>query len=384
MDSLNAIGLMSGTSLDGLDIAWCRFAPSESGWSYKIISAETICYPKTWEERLRSAPRLPGRELLRLHQDLGNYLGMTTLGFLEKHKVPNDAIIASHGHTVFHMPAEGYTFQAGSGASIAAATGMTVVCDFRTTDVALGGQGAPLVPIGDELLFPQYGFCLNLGGFANISFRKGGQRVAFDICPVNILLNRIVTEAKIPFEKYRKVSYPDGQFLNFDPDGKIAANGVLNLELLQKLNGLEFYKLAGPRSLGLEWVEDQVFPIVDAFAISLEDKLRTVCEHIALQVARIILAEKANDSVLITGGGALNRFLMTLITKKVFPSVRVVVPEAEVVHFKEALIFAFLGVLRVHGLVNTLCSVTGSRQDHSAGAVYLGKPLISNLSGKRT
>jgi len=364
---------MSGTSLDGLDLAWCRFVQRESGWGFNILAAETIGYSKAWENRLRLAPTVPGRELIRLHQDYGNYLGITTLNFIEKHKIPNDSIIASHGHTIFHVPDEGYTFQAGSGASIAARTGMTVVCDFRTTDVALGGQGAPLVPIGDELLFPQYDFCLNLGGFANISFRQEGRRVAFDICPVNILLNRLITEARIPNERFMEGSHTERQFLEFDPEGSIAAKGNLNLELLKKLNGLDFYKLTGPRSLGLEWVESQVIPVVDSFKISLEDKLRTICEHIAIQISSVILAEKGKESVLITGGGALNQFLISLINGRLHPQTKVVIPDAEVVHFKEALIFAFLGVLRVYGIMNTLSRVTGSSRDHSSGAIYLGK-----------
>ncbi|HSV77396.1 MAG TPA: anhydro-N-acetylmuramic acid kinase [Bacteroidales bacterium] len=372
MKSVNAIGLMSGTSLDGLDLAWCRFVQRESGWSFKILAGETIGYSRIWEERLRLAPTLPGRELIRLHQDYGNYLGITTLNFIEKHNIPKDSIIASHGHTIFHVPAEGYTFQAGSGASIAAKTGMTVVCDFRTTDVALGGQGAPLVPIGDELLFPQFDFCLNLGGFANISFRQEGHRVAFDICPVNILLNRLVTEARVPNEMFMEGSHSERQFLAFDPEGSIAAKGSLNLELLKKLNGLDFYTLTGPRSLGLEWVESQVIPVVDSFKISLEDKLRTFCEHIAIQISSVILSEKGKENVLITGGGALNQFLISLIGSKIHPHTRAIIPDAEVVHFKEALVFAFLGVLRVHGLLNTISGVTGSSRDHSSGAVYLG------------
>lgn len=363
---------MSGTSLDGLDLAWCRFVQRESGWSFKILAGETIGYSRIWEERLRLAPTLPGRELIRLHQDYGNYLGITTLNFIEKHNIPKDSIIASHGHTIFHVPAEGYTFQAGSGASIAAKTGMTVVCDFRTTDVALGGQGAPLVPIGDELLFPQFDFCLNLGGFANISFRQEGHRVAFDICPVNILLNRLVTEARVPNEMFMEGSHSERQFLAFDPEGSIAAKGSLNLELLKKLNGLDFYTLTGPRSLGLEWVESQVIPVVDSFKISLEDKLRTFCEHIAIQISSVILSEKGKENVLITGGGALNQFLISLIGSKIHPHTRAIIPDAEVVHFKEALVFAFLGVLRVHGLLNTISGVTGSSRDHSSGAVYLG------------
>jgi len=373
MKGLNAIGLMSGTSLDGLDIAWCRFVHSETGWSFKIIAGETIGYPKAWEDRLRFAPTLPGRELIRLHQDYGNFLGITIVNFNKKHKIPKDSIIASHGHTIFHMPSEGYTFQAGSGASIAAKTGMTVVCDFRTTDVALGGQGAPLVPIGDELLFPQYDFCLNLGGFANISFRQEGQRVAFDICPVNILLNHLITAARIPNEMFMEGSHSERQFLTFDPEGKIAATGVLNLDLLKKLNGLDYYKLTGPRSLGMEWVESHVFPLVDSFTISLEDKLRTICEHIAIQISSVILAEEGKESVLITGGGALNQFLISLIGSKIHPHTRVIIPDADVVHFKEALIFAFLGVMRVRGLMNTLSGVTGSSRGHSSGSVYLGK-----------
>ncbi|HSV89219.1 MAG TPA: anhydro-N-acetylmuramic acid kinase [Bacteroidales bacterium] len=379
MKGLSAIGLMSGTSLDGLDLAWCKFVQKPFGWEYKIISSETIEYSKHWEKRLRSATELPGRELLQLHEEYGRFLGATTRKFIKKYDIPPETIIASHGHTVFHVPENGYTFQAGSGASIAAETGLTVVSDFRSADVALGGQGAPLVPLGDELLFPEYDFCLNIGGFANISFRRDKNRIAFDICPANILINHLVIAARIPGESKIKKQNHRRRFLTFDPGGSIAKHGNLNAELLKELNELDYYKLTGPRSLGLEWVNENVFPIVDSFAISLEDKLRTIYDHIAMQISSVVKAEKGKNKILVTGGGAMNLFLLELIKSKSEPEARIVIPSQEIVHFKEALIFAFLGVLRILRRVNTLSMVTGSRYDHSGGAVYLGKTFYEEF-----
>jgi anhydro-N-acetylmuramic acid kinase len=279
------------------------------------------------------------------------------------------SLIASHGHTVFHRPEKNITLQIGDGAEIAAKTGITTVSDFRRFDVALGGQGAPLVPAGDELLFGHYTFCLNLGGFANISFRESGKRLAFDICPVNIVMNRLARE----------------KGLEFDRGGQLAASGLVDPDLLNKIESLDFYNLDGPRSLGKEWVDEVFMPVLECSRAGVADKLRTVCEHIALQIAAVTKEYRKKEksavtssgtdpaaagSLLITGGGARNDFLSGLIAEKVSP-VTIVIPEEELVDYKEAIIFAFLGLLRLRNEVNCLASVTGASRDNCGGIIHL-------------
>lgn len=343
------IGMMSGTSLDGLDIAAVEFHYTDKKWDFQIAAAETISYSKGWENRLRNSTELSGEELIQLHTDYGHFLGKEINRFIKTSGfVPE--IIASHGHTVFHQPENHFTFQAGSGADIAAETGIATVADFRTGDVALGGQGAPLVPVGDRMLFSEYESCLNLGGFANISFEKNITRVAFDICPVNFVLNYL--------------SEKEG--LVYDENGELGRDGSLDERLLKQLNNLSFYEQEPPKSLGKEWMESIFFPIIEASEISVSNKLRTVYEHIAIQIAKASLAK---EKMLVTGGGAFNTFLIELI-KKHSPA-KVVIPEKIIVDYKEALIFGFLGILRFLGQINCYASVTGAKKDSSAGVIFL-------------
>jgi len=282
-------------------------------------------------------------------EEYGKYIGQQVLNFIEANKFKPD-FIASHGHTIFHKPDEQLTLQIGDGNTIAAITGYPVVFDFRSLDVSLGGQGAPLVPIGDKLLFGEYDFCLNLGGFANISFEKNNQRMAFDICPVNFVLNHLA-------EKEHK---------SFDTDGELAKSGKVNPELLNELNLLAYYKLSSPKSLGREWVEEKVFPLLEKYNLSNIDLISTFTEHVAIQIARVIKNEKGN-SLIITGGGAYNKYLIDRI--KHHSNIRVLIPEALLVEYKEALVFAFLGLLRLRGEVNCLSSVTGASRDSSTGVL---------------
>ncbi|HEX3006271.1 MAG TPA: anhydro-N-acetylmuramic acid kinase, partial [Bacteroidales bacterium] len=319
-------GIMSGTSLDGVDIALCHFLRSDRGWIFSIKKAKTYPYPDVWKKQLVGAETSSGIDLMLLHKAYGAYLGELTLGFLKGEERPD--FISSHGHTIFHQPARRLTFQLGDGASIAATTGITTISDFRSLDVALGGQGAPLVPVGDELLFGEYDQCLNLGGFANISVNENGFRKAFDICPVNIVLNHLSS-------KYLGAEY--------DKDGERGRNGTLNTHLLDKLNRLDYFRQAPPKSLGKEWVLEYMMPLIEAASVSIEDKLRTVYENIAIQLSSVINSLHGMR-VLVTGGGAYNKFLLELLQTKT--KRQVIVPEREVVDFKEALIFAFLGVLK--------------------------------------
>jgi anhydro-N-acetylmuramic acid kinase len=350
--SYYALGTMSGTSLDGLDLALCHFTKPDTGWDYKVIAAATFPYKKDLQERLVKAIELSAYEFVKLDTDLACFMARTINTFLSKQEILPD-FIASHGHTTFHQPAIGITSQIGNGAILAAHTGITTVCDFRTIDVALGGQGAPLVPIGDELLFGQYDACLNLGGFSNISFRKDGRRIAFDISPCNMALNYLANRLDMPYDR----------------NGETARKGRIDTILLHKLNSLDFYSRTGAKSLGKEWFDTVFRPCLDESTSSTEDKLRTLTEHIVTQLA-MASHGKDGEKMLITGGGACNTFLIERLSQ--FGNKEIVIPDAQTIDFKEAIIFAFLGVLRIRGEINCLRDVTGARINSCGGAVYHG------------
>lgn len=345
----NIIGLMSGTSLDGLDIAHCQFQYQNEKWHYKILEAETISYPSSIQNQLQRSIYLSGLELAQLNVDLGIYFGTKVNEFVSKKRIDVD-FIASHGHTIFHQPDSGLTVQIGAGSNIAAKSNLPVVCDFRTNDVAYDGQGAPLVPIGDQHLFSDFEYCINLGGFANTSFEQNDRRIAYDICPVNIILNHLSEKLG----------------LRFDDNGEIAKSGTLIPSLLSKLNSLEYYSVSPPKSLGKEWVEMNIQPLLKS-EYSTKDLLRTFCEHIALQISNSLQQE---GQVLVTGGGAFNNFLINRIIE-LSPNNEFIIPDKKTINFKEALIFAFLGLLRWNGIPNCLSSVTGATKDCIGGAIYL-------------
>lgn len=363
---------MSGTSLDGIDLAELIFTYSDEKWSFQILNAETVPYSFFWKNELREAINYSEEQLERLDFKYTEKLSEEISKFIKKHNIQEIDAVCSHGHTILHQPDKGFTYQIGNLPRISKTLKQTVVCDFRVQDVALGGQGAPLVPIGDKLLFPEYDYCLNLGGFANCSFENKGERIAFDICPANIVLNK----------------YAEKLGMDFDEGGKLAASGKVDEGLLQKLNTLSFYSEKPPKSLGLEWVKSTVFPLLEAAAISSEDILRTFTEHIAVQLASQFsdastsLSNRASTepvlsavegvsnraSVLITGGGVYNSFLIKQL--KNLSSVAVIIPSSEIVEYKEALIFGLLGVLKLRDEVNCLASVTGATKDHSSGKIF--------------
>lgn len=342
------IGLMSGTSLDGLDICAVRF--SETGDRYEILAAQTLPYSREWQSRLKNSVLLPGEQLSRLDFDYGRYLGRKVNAFLADHPEIRPDFISSHGHTVFHRPDLGYTLQIGRGESLFAECGIPTVWDFRSEDVALGGQGAPLVPIGDQLLFGNYAACLNLGGFSNISFEKEGRRIGFDICPVNIVLNALAAR--------------EGR--KFDTGGKGAASGKVIPSLKAAWDDLEYYREAPPKSLGFEWVREQIFPLLDSSQASISDLLATFTAHAAEQIAEVFNRYGFAD-VLVSGGGAYNDFLIGSIAEKT--KSRIVLPDAGTIEYKEALIFALMGRLRLNGQINVLKSVTGGKKDLSSGRI---------------
>lgn len=341
---------MSGTSLDGIDLAHCKFT-YDGGWKFELCESETYPYPGDWLHNLKNLVTYSRKELLQLDQDYTEFLKGVIQQFIEKHALKNLDAVCSHGHTALHQPQDGLTYQIGNLSNLAKMLNQTVICDFRVEDVELGGQGAPLVPIGDRLLFGEYDYCLNLGGFANISTEVSAQRIAYDICPVNIVLNHYVRELD----------------LDYDKDGDIAKTGEIDHELLRQLNALSFYQESYPKSLGLEWVRTEVFPLIDAFRLPIKDILRTYVEHIAVQIAKEVQSDE-NTSLLITGGGAFNTYLMSRFYDKI--NMDIVLPEIPIIEYKEALIFAFLGVLKLRNENNCLSSVTGASKDHSSGKIY--------------
>lgn len=345
------IGVMSGTSLDGLDIAFIEFKKEEM-WSFKIIHAVTLKYSNEWYDKLKTAIDLNNSDLDKLDIEYTEFLGEAISSFINNYQIKDIDAVCSHGHTVFHKPENGLTKQIGNKKELSSILGLIVVCDFRVQDVELGGQGAPLVPIGDELLFNDYNYCLNLGGFANIS-TNNGNRIAYDICPVNIVLNH----------------YSSFLGVDYDDDGLLASQGYVNEDLLKELNDLNFYKLKYPKSLGLEWVQKEFFPLIDNKGIDVKDILRTLVEHIVFQIANCL---EDNKSLLITGGGVYNSFLISRLQE--FKKVKIKLPKKSVIEFKEAVIFGFLGVLRLREEINCLSSVTGAKKNHSTGMVY--KPII--------
>jgi len=349
-DSYNVIGVMSGTSLDGLDLCHVHFNLDKK-WQFKILHAQTMPYDTFWTKTLEVVIEKNSSEINEIDEAYAMYLSKKINLFIKKNEITDLDAVCSHGHTVFHQPKNKYTLQIGNHPTLASSLGQTVICDFRVQDVQLGGQGAPLVPIGDKLLFSDYDFCINLGGFANISFDDQDQRIAYDLCPVNIVLNH----------------YASKNGFKFDPEGTMAATGNLHDPLLNALNNLEYYQRKYPKSLGLEWVKQVVFPLIDSFDLPVNDALRTFVEHIAIQIISP-LSLIPNPTVLVSGGGTYNTFLMNRIID--LSKIEIKIPLEDIIDYKEALIFGFLGVLKLRNEVNCLQSVTGANMDHSSGKIF--------------
>ena len=304
---------------------------------------------------MKKSVDLSSVDLLLLNNEFGKWLGNHVRLFIARHDLQVD-FVASHGHTVFHQPDKNLTYQIGAGQELANSCGKMVVCDFRSLDVSLGGQGAPLVPIGDQSLFDEFDYCLNLGGIGNVSFDHDHERVAYDICPVNMLLNHLTGQIGKPYDK----------------NGEIARSGNLDENLLKTLNALDYYQLPFPKSLGYEWFCDQVLPIIDSNTSDIADKLFTAIQHIAYQIFKDVTARHHHQhaKLLATGGGARNTFLIEKLQEFMNDKIKVVVPAPEIVDFKEAIIFAFMGVKRIRNEVNCLKSVTGASIDSSGGVIY--------------
>lgn len=344
------IGVMSGTSLDGIDLVFTEIDFKEK-INYSIIAAETYPYSKKWREKLSGAIDLNPEELNKLDDEYTQYLSEVILKFIGENQIDLLDAVCSHGHTVKHRPKKGITFQIGNRPRLAELIDIPVVCDFRVQDVEFGGQGAPLVPIGDRLLFDDFNYCINLGGFANISTEKEDERIAYDICPVNTVLNYFC----------RKMD------MEYDENGNLAREGKLHKGLLDALNNLNYYKKEPPKSLGIEWVNSEVIPLLENSKIGIPDILNTFIVHVSLKITEA-LDNSPNSKVLLTGGGTYNDFLIKNLQKN--SKCEFVIPGNELIDFKEALIFALLGVLKLRGEINVLHSVTGARIDHSSGRIY--------------
>ncbi|HET9430595.1 MAG TPA: anhydro-N-acetylmuramic acid kinase [Chitinophagaceae bacterium] len=368
------IGLMSGSSLDGLDIAFVEFHENAGTWTYEIKETDCLAYSQDWVQKLKSATSLMAQDYQLLHVDYGHYIGQLVNGFIEKYQLNYQvALIASHGHTSFHIPSRKMTAQLGDGASIAAETQLPVVSDLRALDVALGGQGAPIVPVGERLLLGTYTWFLNLGGIANLSLNASRLEgatgpIAFDVCAANRVLNMLAAETGNPF----------------DEGGKLAASGNLVGEMLDQLNGLDFYKQSFPKSLANDFGTDLIYPLLKSGIDNPADALRTYTEHIAFQVKRsiqMVMEKTANwkneelpSRLLCTGGGAFNNFLVERLRDHLRElEIEVVVPDSKLVNYKEAMIMALIGILRWRQEFNVFSSVTGAQRDSIGGALWIGQ-----------
>lgn len=350
----HGIGLMSGTSLDGLDIAYCHFYKNDDSWSYQIDTVSCISFPKSLLNQLKSAPKLSSEALLQLDIQYGRWIGEQVNLFISQNNI-NPQFISSHGYTVFHQPKNSFTHQIGNGDAIYAITQIPVVNNFRQLDVCLGGQGAPLVPIGDDLLFDDFDVCLNIGGITNLSFKEENKRVAYDICPANMVLNHLAEMKMMPFDK----------------GGNMAKSGSFIPGFYQQLEALAYYKEPYPKSLGFEWVNKNIFNLNYFKEISPEDLAHTFVAHIANRIKVACLAidlpKNSKKKVLMTGGGSHNEYLLESIRNSLSERFQIIKPNNELINNKEAMIFAFLGLLRLRGETNVLKTVTGASEDSCSG-----------------
>jgi anhydro-N-acetylmuramic acid kinase len=352
-EKYRVIGLMSGTSLDGIDVASCIFRRRSARWEFQIEMAKTVPYSTGWMDKLSSAHTVSAEDLMKLHVDYGSYLGNMCKKFIKLYDIKRVDFIASHGHTVFHQPEKKFTFQLGEGNAIHAASNLPVIFDFRSLDIALGGQGAPLVPAGDHFLFPTYDVCLNIGGIANLSQQVGNRRVAFDICFANMGLNYLSLKAGKAYDR----------------NGALASDGNLDVIMLTDLNQVYANIRRTRPALGREFFEKQLRPILDRENVDLIDRLHTFTESIAIQIASALNIKTKRLSVLCTGGGAFNSYLLYRMIEHFGDRVDLIVPDPEIIKFKEAMVFAFLGVRRLRNEVNCLKSVTQASRDSSSGVL---------------
>lgn len=355
MSKFEIIGLMSGTSLDGVDLAHVEFELTDNqAHTYRLLHCETFTFTDELREKIIESIDYSVPAMCMLDKEIGNFFADCVNSFISKNSIQKKSInsISSHGQTVLHQPKNCFTLQIGCGSTLAYFTEIPVINDFRTRDIIAGGQGAPLVPVGDFGLFNgQAESFLNIGGFANISYKENNKIVAYDICPGNLPLNKLVLSKELMFDK----------------NGEIAASGEINFFLLDLLNSLEYYQITGPKSLGTEWLEEHFYPLLK-FDKEIENNLRTVVEHIAVQISQK-LNENAIKSVFITGGGAKNKFLVERITH--YFNGEVVLPDEKTIDFKEAIVFAYLGALYLEKIPNAISTVTGAEKSTICGVFHI-------------
>ena len=352
MKNYYVIGLMSGTSIDGVDLVYANFF-YDKHWSFKILKSKTYEYDMDWQNILKNLSDKDLDSIKLIDKNYTKLLSEYISSFIEEFSIKEIDFISSHGHTALHDPSNSITYQIGNLKELSDYIGLKVICDFRAQDVKLGGQGAPLVPVGEKYIFPEYDNLINLGGFANITIKSNNNLTAYDICPVNIVFNHL----------------SNLRHLKYDDKGKIASSGKLNIELFDCLQSLDYYKQTSPKSLGVEWVNKNIFPLINSFSeIPLEDLLNTFSKHFASQIANNI---KSTDKTLITGGGAYNDYLIQNIMD--LTESEIIIPNSEIIEYKEALIFSFLGVLKDLNINNCYSSVTGAIKDHSSGNIFIPK-----------
>ena len=350
MKNFNVIGVMSGTSLDGVDIVYVKFNLNES-WRFKIINSKTYKYADSTVDMLSDISKKNLEEIKEIDVVYSNKLAKIISEFIEEFSVNKIDFVRSHGQNDINDPSNLITYQMGNLSTLSKEINQKVICDFRVQDVKLGGEGAPLVPVGEKYLFHEYDSFINLGGFANISNHVGESLIAYDICPVNIVLNNLS----------KKIGK------DYDNKGSIASSGKLILNLYEELEKLEYYKSSPPKSLGIEWVDANIFPLINKYSdYPIEDLLNTLSNHIANQISNNL---KDIDKVLVTGGGTYNDYLIDIIRSKT--NSEIIIPSKNIIEFKEALIFAFLGVLRYLNINNCYSSVTGASKDHCSGKIFL-------------
>jgi len=349
------LGLMSGSSLDGIDMALCSFSGLGESLQWKLIHSVHVPFEPKWKKLLQDLPGSSAYDLSLADYDFGNLLGASSKKYFSDFK-PD--YIASHGHTIFHYPALKMTCQIGNGAVIASASGINTICDFRSMDIGYGGQGAPIVSLFDLDFFGGLDVLVNLGGIANLTVPDKNQTIAYDIGPCNQLLNYLAGSIG----------------LEYDQDGLLAAQGEIDQNLLKTLSGHSYFDRTFPKTLDNGYIFNEFVPILDKSKASVQDKLRTVVELIAKMLSREITMHLANHKtkagVMFTGGGAKNTFLMETFRKKAV-GFEMIETDDEMIDFKEAIMMAYLGYLRVKGKINVLSKVTGASKDSIGGSIYL-------------